>query len=65
MKYCPHEYDKWSEAFNNAVNQFSLCRQSKVCAMCGKIVTRRIWWSEDCVAHVINAALDAAKEGKG
>jgi hypothetical protein len=63
VKYCPHEYGKWSAAFNNAVNQFNLCRQSKICALCGKIVVRRIWWSGCCVSQAVNAALDAAKEG--
>ena len=64
MKYCPHEYEKWSAAFNNAVNQFSLCRQSKTCALCGKIIVRRIWWSGCCVAQTINDVLVKVKGEK-
>ena len=61
MTFCKHEYGKWSEAFDNSSNQFDLCRQSKVCTKCGKIVMRRIWWSDWCTARAVN---DALKEGK-
>ena len=57
-----HEYGKWSEAIPNSMNSFSMNRQTRVCAECGKIVVRRIWWSGCCFFSAIN---DALKEGKG
>jgi hypothetical protein len=46
---CKHEYGKWSEAFNNTVNQFSLCRQSKICA---KVCVEAYRNGEDCVQAI-------------
>lgn len=60
MKPCKHEYGKWSEAFNPD-NPFNLKRQSRKCKSCGKIVVRRIWWSDWCIAQTINEALREEK----
>lgn len=58
-----HEYSKWSEAFDRT-NQFHLRCQSRVCFDCGKIVVRKIWRTDWCLAETTNRVLKAVREGR-